>query len=113
MTSYYAHIDHTNSSDDPESILSVESTEAEKKRIKALHIVAHTNEGKLKPFIEREGLVEGDGYIKTGAATLQNELVIPLDHELPIGQKFELTLQNVAAGTNAALVGWVEYEIVA
>lgn len=113
MPSLYVHFDHANTTDNAESIARVTSTESEKKRVKSVHIIGQTNLGKLKPFIERESLIEGDGYIKTGVATLENELIVPVDAELPIGQTFELTLQNVASGFNAALVGYIEYEITA
>lgn len=111
MPDYYKGVDHTNTTDDEEDVVSITSTEVEKKKVVEVGIVKETNAGELKFYVERENLFEGNTYHKTAQATLQNALVYSIDREIPVGQTFKLTLKNVTAGTNAALVGYVKYQI--
>jgi hypothetical protein len=108
---YYRGFDHVNTTDDEENVVSVTSTEEEKKKVIEVRISDETNEGKLKPYVERESFYEANSYYKTAVATIENFIRIPIDMEIPIGQSFSLTLQNMVAGTNAELVGSIVYEI--
>jgi len=108
----YKGFDHTNTTDDEENVLEITSTEAEVKRIVAVNIIKETNAGKLKFYIERENLFEENTYHKTAQWSTYYPLRFIINEELDIGKTFRITLQNVTAGTNAELVGYVEYEIV-
>jgi hypothetical protein len=105
---YYKTIEHTNTTDKEEVVLQMTSSEEEKYKIIALHIVKETNNGILRLYKERDNF----GTLLTGYATIQNTLTIPIDIELEVGKTFKITLQNKASGTNAGIVGFIEYEIV-
>jgi len=108
MVEYYELIEHTNSSDEEEDVLSITSTEVEKKKVISVLITSEANQGYLRAYVERQKILEH----LTGKATIENFLEIPVDAELDIGQTFKLTLQNKTAGTNAEVYGLVKYEIV-
>jgi len=107
MVKYFASFDHTNGSDNEETVLTLTSCEEEKIKIDAIHILSETNEGILTWYIEREKI----GEHRTGVATIQNELIREVNAALEVGKTFKITLRNKISGTNAAVVGAVEYEI--
>lgn len=107
MTRYYKLIEHANTTDDPEDVVSIISSEEEPRNIERLLVTSTTNLGYLKGNVERETLFNH----LTNKATFDNFLEIPVEEELAIGDTFELTLQNETAGTNAEIYGLVEYSI--
>lgn len=112
MVRFRYGIDHTNTSDDPETVLEIESTTEETKRINSIQIIDETNEGKMEFYVDREGFFEAKTYHKTAVATIENFLEFEIDRLLEPGEKFTIILQNYAAGVNAEIVGNVIYEIV-
>jgi len=107
MTTYFEAFNHANSSDNEETVLTITSNETEKKKIVAIHIISEVNDGVLTWYIDREKI--GNHY--TGKATIQNFLTFNVDSELNVGEEFKITLKNVVSGTNAEIVGLVEYQI--
>jgi len=107
---YYEGFDHANSSDKEETVIEIESSEEEPKRIIVIGITAVSNAGYLSAYVRREQVMNG---IPTEGMNIQNVFEIPVDIELPVGQKFKLTLKNKVAGTNAGIRGYVKYEITA
>lgn len=108
---YFRGIDHTNTTDNEESVVKVTSTEAEKKRIIAVRITKETNKAKMKIYIDRENFFEGNTYHTTTLATIEDFLEFPIDRVLAIGESFEVTLQNYAAGVHGQLNGDIVYEV--
>ena len=104
---YYEGFSHTNSSDNEEDVVSLTSTSEEKKKINKILIFSETNDGVMRWYVERERV--GTHY--TNKATIQNALEFEVDRELAEGETFKITLKNVSSGTNAAIVGAIEYEI--
>lgn len=111
MVKYRFGIDHANSTDDPETVLEIESTTEETKTIEKVQIISETNEGKLEMFVDREGFYESKTYHRTAKATLRNFLEFEVDKRLEPGEKFSIILQNYASGVNAEIVGNVIYGI--
>ena len=106
---YYERISHTNSADTETTIDELESTTEEPKKIIAIGVIKDTNGGILRGYHERDNFLE----FPTGDITESGFSEIPVDVELPVGESFLLTLQNATAGTNAALIGYIKYEITA
>jgi len=112
MPVYYRGFEHVNTTDDEELVVEITSTETEPKKIIEVLITDEVNDGKMKMYIERENLFEGNTYYRTNKTTIQNFLVFLVDRELAVGEKFRIILQNVIAGTNAEIYGVVKYEII-
>ena len=108
MPFYYKGFDHTNASDDEETVVKLTSTAEEKKKIVAVGIVYDSNDGILKAYVEREAIVED---LPTGDITEKQLTEIPVGIDLPEGQTFKVTLKNKVAGTNATIRGYIKYEI--
>lgn len=106
---YYEAISHTNTVDTEVEVHSLESTTEEPKKIIAIGLIKDTNGGILRGYHERDNFLE----FPTGDITDSGLQEIPVDVELPVGESFLLTLQNATAGTNAALIGYIKYEITA
>lgn len=111
MVKYFFGIDHVNTTDDSETIITVESTSEETKTINEVRLTSETNAGKLEMFVDREGFYEAKTYHKTAQAEMRNWLVIPIERKLEPGEKFTINLQNFVAGVNAEITGSVVYEI--
>lgn len=107
MVRYFERIDHVNSSDEPEEVITVTSSSEAPKTVERLLITSETNGGILEVNIEQETPIE----YQTANATIQNFLEIPVEAELPVGQAVEVTLENVSAGVNAEVHGIIEYSI--
>lgn len=105
---YYERINHANSTDNETEITTLESTTEEPKKIIAIGILSETNNGILRGYWERDNAI----VLPTGAMTESGIQEYPVDLELKVGESFELTLQNVSAGSNASIVGYVRYEII-
>jgi len=108
MPFFYKGFAHANTSDDEETVVSITSTEEEKKRIDALLIMKDVNNGILTTYLEREKIIED---FRTGVITESNALILELDLDVPVGQTLKITLKNVVLGTNAEIYGAVKYEL--
>ena len=107
MVFYYEPIYHENASDKEENVLELYSSREEPKTVVSIVLLGWTNEGILRVYREKEKL----GEIPTGASTIQLPIEIPIDLELPEGQRAIITLQNRISGTNAKIIGYVKYII--
>ena len=107
MVYYYEPIYHQNSSDKEEDVVTLYSSRQEPKTIVSVVLLGWVNEGILRIFREKEKL----GEVPTGASDIQLPIEIPIDLELPEGQRCVLTLQNRVSGTNAKIIGFVKYII--
>jgi len=108
MPFYYKGFSHVNTKDEEEIVVSITSTEEEKKRIDALLITKDVNQGIMTTYIEREKIIED---FRTGVITESNALVLDLDLDVPVGQTLKITLKNVVVGTNAEIYGAIKYEL--
>lgn len=104
---YYERIYHTNSDDTENSVTTLDSTAEEPKKIVAIGVLSETNEGILRCYWERDNFLT----LPTGSLSESGIMEYPVDLELQVGEGIEITLQNVTAGTDAVLVGYVRYEI--
>ena len=107
MVYYYEPIYHQNASDEEEKVVELYSSREEPKTIVSVVLFSWANEGILRVFREKEKL----GEIPVGGNSLLIPLEIPVDLELPEGQRFIVTLQNRTSGNNAKIVGYVKYII--
>ncbi len=110
MVRKYAAFDNTNTVDTEVSLVTLQSTEAHRKKVIAVHLIYSNNAGRVKIYKDEDNYFAGDGYFTSGRVTMVNWLTFPFDEELELGEKFEITLTNDAAGTNASLTGLIEYE---
>ncbi|MHC1567523.1 MAG: hypothetical protein ACXQTD_07425 [Candidatus Syntropharchaeia archaeon] len=110
MTKYYKGFDHTNSSDNEESVVTLTSTDEEPKRIRAVVITQRlSNDTLLIGYLEREKIIED---VRIEASPVGNDpFRFAVDLSIPVGETFTLKLQNQSAGSNGGVVGYLEYEI--
>lgn len=102
---------HANTTDKKETVLSITSSEEEPKRIVNVRITSETNLGWLDFAVERESLFHLGKLYQTGKAVIRNaDMIFPINLDLPVGQTFNIYLQNVTAGVNAEIYGYIEYE---
>jgi hypothetical protein len=107
MVYYYEPIYHVNTSDNEEVAVKLYSSKEEPKTIVSVIFLDWNNEGIVRLYREREKL----GEIPTGTTKTQLPLGIPVELEIPEGQEFKITLQNRVSGTNAKIVGYIQYLI--
>ena len=107
---YYKGFEHTNSTDDEETIVTLTSTEVQKKTLKRV-VITHrlSNDTLLTAYIEREKVIDN---IRIEASPFNDKpYVFDSDIEIPPGEMFTLTLKNQSAGSNGGVLGYLEYEI--
>ena len=107
---YYKGFEHTNSTDEEETIVTLTSTEVQKKTLKRV-VITHrlSNDTLLTAYIEREKVIDN---IRIEASPFNDKpYVFDSDIEIPPGETFTLTLKNQSAGSNGGVVGYLEYEI--
>jgi len=107
---YYKGFKHTNSTDDEETVVSLTSTEVQKKIVKRV-VITHrlSNDTVLIAYIEREKVIDN---IRIEASPFNDTpYVFNSDIEIPPGETFTLSLKNQSAGSNGGVVGYLEYEI--
>jgi len=107
---YYKGFEHTNSTDEEETIVTLTSTEVQKKTLKRV-VITHrlSNDTLLTAYIEREKVIDN---IRIEASPFNDKpYVFDSDIEIPPGEMFTLTLKNQSAGSNGGVIGYLEYEI--
>jgi len=107
---YYKGFEHTNSTDEEETIVTLTSTEVQKKTLKQV-VITHrlSNDTLLTAYIEREKVIDN---IRIEASPFNDKpYVFDSDIEIPPGEMFTLTLKNQSAGSNGGVIGYLEYEI--
>jgi len=107
---YYKGFEHTNSTDDEETIVTLTSTEVQKKTLKRV-VITHrlSNDTLLTAYIEREKVIDN---VRIEASPFNDKpYVFDNDIEIPPGEMFTLTLKNQSAGSNGGVIGYLEYEI--
>jgi len=107
MVYHYEPIFHVNSSDEEERVVELYSSKEEPRSIISVVLFSWNNEGRMAFYREREKL----GEIPTGTTNTKLPIEIPINLDLPEGQRFSITLKNRVSGTNASVVGYVKYEI--
>ena len=112
MTKYYKGFDHTNSSDDEETVKTLTSTAEEPKTLRRVVITQRLSyDTLLIGYLEREKIIE-DVRIEASPENA-NPYVFDEDIDIPVGQTFTLKLKNQSSGSNGGVVGYLEYEITA
>ena len=107
---YYKGFEHTNSTDDEENVITLTSTEVQKKTLNRV-VITHriSNDTLLTAYIEREKVIDN---IRIEASPFNDKpYVFDSDIEIPPGETFTLTLKNKSAGNNGGVIGYLEYEI--
>ena len=107
---YYKGFEHTNSTDEEETIVTLTSTEVQKKTLKRV-VITHrlSNDTLLTAYIEREKVIDN---IRIETSPFNDKpYVFDSDIEIPPGEMFILTLKNQSAGSNGGVIGYLEYEI--
>lgn len=112
MVRYYKGFDHTNSSDDEETVTTLTSTTEEPKTIRAVVVTQRlSNDTLLIGYIEREKVIEDVAIEDSPVGNDPFRFIIDLS--IPAGQTFTLKLKNQSAGSHGGVVGYIEYEIIA
>jgi len=110
MTKYYEGFDHTNSSDDEETVKSITSTEEEPKHLIEITITQRlSNDTVLYGYLEREKII--DAVPIEASPENENPYVFRVDLDIPTGQTFTLKIKNQSAGSNGGIAGHWCYEI--
>ena len=110
MAKYMKGFEHTNSSADEEKVVSLTSTEEEKKKVNAV-VVTHrlSHDTLLIAYLEREKIIDN---VRIEASPVGNDPYrFNVDIEIPPGETFTVMLKNQSAGSNGGVVGYLEYEI--
>ena len=112
MVKLFKGFDHTNTTDLAESVVKLTSSEAEPKHVDKVVIFSEVaQDGKMFFHVERESLFEGGTFFTTNKWTAGDPYEFPIDMDIPVGQSFEVTLQNSAAGVHAGASGFIQYEV--
>jgi len=110
MVKYYLGFEHTNTSDDEETVKNLTSTEEEPKTLNRIVITQRlANDTLLTGYLEREKIID-NVRIETSPEN-ENPYVFNVGLDIPVGQTFTLKLKNQSVGSNGGIVGYFEYEI--
>ena len=111
MSIFFKGFKHVNTTNVAETVITLQSTEAEIKTLVKVRISKETNAALLKMFVDRENLFESDTGHHTGQATIEDFLEFDIARELQLGEEFALTLLNEAAGVHGQISGDLVYSV--